>query len=149
VRFPEITRVLLVPPIVPMFMYTEAAAADAVAFGIIDRLRRWVMSQGSFAQSSYRHSPYPEDPAILKRENRTQRNRSLPRPGPEDSSIGPQYRGPFPGRTDRGTVHVGVYLSNYLSVLRSCRIPTPLKLTPSHSNPLIAPFALRIKVSVA
>jgi hypothetical protein len=31
-------------------MYTKAAAADAVAFGIIDRLRRRVMGQGSFAQ---------------------------------------------------------------------------------------------------
>ena len=50
VRFPEIARILLVPPIVPMFMYTKAAAADAVTFGIINCLRRWVMSQGSFAQ---------------------------------------------------------------------------------------------------
>ena len=50
VRSSEIARVLFVRPIVPMFMYTKAAAADAVAFGIIDRLRRWVMSQGGFAQ---------------------------------------------------------------------------------------------------
>src|SRR5258705_12680367 len=49
-RFSEIARVLLVRPIVPMFVHAKAAAADAVAFGIIDRLRRWVMSQGSFAQ---------------------------------------------------------------------------------------------------
>src|SRR5580704_9800265 len=33
-----------------MFMHTKAAASDAVAFRIIDRLRRWVMSQGRFAQ---------------------------------------------------------------------------------------------------
>src|SRR5689334_16081310 len=50
VRFSEIARVLLVRPIVPMFVYTKAAASDAVAFGIIDRLGRWVMSQGRFAQ---------------------------------------------------------------------------------------------------
>src|SRR6201984_67793 len=50
VRFSEVARVLLVRPIVPMFVYTKAAASDAVAFGIIDRLGRWVMSQGRFAQ---------------------------------------------------------------------------------------------------
>jgi hypothetical protein len=50
VRFSKIARVLLVRPIVPMFVYTKAAASDAVAFGIIDRLGRWVMSQGRFAQ---------------------------------------------------------------------------------------------------
>src|SRR5579863_4477454 len=33
-----------------MLMYTEAAASDAVAFGIIDRLRRWVVRQSRFAQ---------------------------------------------------------------------------------------------------
>src|ERR1700747_1044717 len=50
VRFSEVARVLLVRPIVPMFVYTKAAASDAVAFGIIDRLGRGVMSQGRFAQ---------------------------------------------------------------------------------------------------
>src|SRR5271169_14004 len=50
VRFPEIERVLLVRPIVPMFMYTKAAAPDAVAFRIIESLRRWVIRQGRFAQ---------------------------------------------------------------------------------------------------
>src|SRR5580692_3449209 len=50
VRFSEIARVLLVRPIIPMLMYTEAAASDAVAFRIIERLRRWVVSQGRFAQ---------------------------------------------------------------------------------------------------
>jgi len=50
VRFSEIARILLVRPIVPMFVYTKAAASDAVAFGIIDRLGRWVMSQGRFPQ---------------------------------------------------------------------------------------------------
>ena len=50
VRFSEIARVLFVRPIIPMLMYTEAAASDAVAFRIIERLRRWVVSQGSFAQ---------------------------------------------------------------------------------------------------
>src|ERR1700674_5832519 len=50
VRFSEIARVLLICPIVPMFVYAKAAASDAVAFGIIDRLRRWVIRQGRFAQ---------------------------------------------------------------------------------------------------
>ncbi len=50
VRFSEIARVLLVRPIVPMFMYTEAAASDAIAFRIIERLRRWVVGQSRFAQ---------------------------------------------------------------------------------------------------
>src|SRR3984957_9576573 len=49
-RFSEIARVLLIGPIVPMFVYAKAAASDAVAFGIIDRLRRWVICQGRFAQ---------------------------------------------------------------------------------------------------
>src|SRR5258705_2099457 len=40
VRFSEIARVLLVRPIVPMFMYTKAAAADAIAIRIIDCFRR-------------------------------------------------------------------------------------------------------------
>ena len=43
VRFSEIARVLLVRPIIPMFMYTEAAASDAVAFRIIERLRRLIV----------------------------------------------------------------------------------------------------------
>src|SRR6202051_4103109 len=50
VRFSEIARVLLIGPIVPMLVYAKAAAPDAVAFGIIDRLRRWVIRQGRFAQ---------------------------------------------------------------------------------------------------
>src|ERR1700720_2116064 len=50
VRFSEVARVLLVRSIVPMFVYAKAAASDAVAFRIIDRFRRWVMSQGRFAQ---------------------------------------------------------------------------------------------------
>src|SRR4029077_10600182 len=50
VRFSEIARVLLVCPIVPMFVYAKAAASDAVAFGIIQSLRRWVVRQGRFAQ---------------------------------------------------------------------------------------------------
>src|ERR1700675_2646446 len=33
-----------------MFVYAKTAASDAVAFGIIDRLRRWVIRQGRFAQ---------------------------------------------------------------------------------------------------
>src|SRR5258708_7439024 len=49
-RFSEIARIFFVRPIVPMFMYTKAAASDAVAFRIVERLRGWVMSQGSFAQ---------------------------------------------------------------------------------------------------
>src|ERR1700730_1906109 len=50
VRFSEIARVLLIGPIVPMFVYTEAAASDAVAFGIVDRLRWRVIRQGRFAE---------------------------------------------------------------------------------------------------
>src|SRR5579859_832962 len=50
VRSSEIARVLLFRPTVPMFVHTKAAASDAVAFGIIESLRRWVMSQGRFAQ---------------------------------------------------------------------------------------------------
>src|SRR5580700_640970 len=49
-RFSEIARVLLVCPIVPMFVYAKAAASDAVAFRIIESLRRWVIRQGRFAQ---------------------------------------------------------------------------------------------------
>src|ERR1700720_3852221 len=50
VRFSEIARVLLIGPIVPMFMHTQTAASDAVAFRIIESLRRWVIRQGRFAQ---------------------------------------------------------------------------------------------------
>src|SRR4029077_4714670 len=50
VRFSEIARVLLVRPIVPMFMYTKAAASDAVALRIIECFRRWIIGQGGFAQ---------------------------------------------------------------------------------------------------
>ena len=46
----DIARVLLVDPVVPMLMHTKAPAPDAVAFGIIDCLRRRIMSQGGFAQ---------------------------------------------------------------------------------------------------
>jgi hypothetical protein len=48
--FAEIARVLLVRFIVPMFMYAKAAASDAVVFRIVERFRRWIMSQGGFAQ---------------------------------------------------------------------------------------------------
>src|SRR6266404_7199977 len=50
VRFSEIARVLLICPIVPMFVYAKAAASYAVAFRIIESLRRWVIRQGRFAQ---------------------------------------------------------------------------------------------------
>src|ERR1700740_2983194 len=50
VRFSEIAGVLLVRPIVPMFVYAKAAAADAVAFRIIQSLRRRVIRQGGFAE---------------------------------------------------------------------------------------------------
>src|SRR5208282_2423352 len=50
VRFSEIARVLLVCPIVPMFVYAKAAASDAVAFRIIESLRRRVIRQGRFTQ---------------------------------------------------------------------------------------------------
>ena len=50
VRFSEIARVFLVCPIVPMFVYAEAAASDAVAFRIIESLRGRVIRQGRFAQ---------------------------------------------------------------------------------------------------
>src|SRR5260370_37584480 len=50
VRFSEIARVLLICPIVPMFVYAKAAASDAVAFRIIESLRKWVIRQGRFAQ---------------------------------------------------------------------------------------------------
>src|ERR1700747_1531531 len=33
-----------------MFMHTQTAASDAVAFRIIDSLRRWIIRQGRFAQ---------------------------------------------------------------------------------------------------
>jgi hypothetical protein len=33
-----------------MFMYTKGAASDAVAFGIVERLRRRIMGQGGFSQ---------------------------------------------------------------------------------------------------
>src|SRR3984957_12747111 len=49
-RFSEIARLLLVRPIVPMFVYAKAAASDAVAFRIIESLRRWVIRQCRFAQ---------------------------------------------------------------------------------------------------
>src|SRR5271163_671618 len=49
-RFSEIARVFLVCPIVPMFVYAEAAASDAVAFRIIDSLRRRIIRQSRFAQ---------------------------------------------------------------------------------------------------
>jgi hypothetical protein len=38
VRFSEVTRVLFLSPVVPMPKYTEAAASDAIAFRIVDRL---------------------------------------------------------------------------------------------------------------
>jgi hypothetical protein len=50
VRFSEIARALLVCPIVKMFVYAKAAASDAVAFRIIESLRRWVGRQGRLAQ---------------------------------------------------------------------------------------------------
>src|SRR4029077_11980061 len=50
VRFSEIARVFLVCPIVPMFVYAKAAASDAVAFRIIESLRKWVIRQGRFTQ---------------------------------------------------------------------------------------------------
>src|ERR1700726_606005 len=50
VCFSEIARVLLFGPIVPMFVYAKAAASDAVAFRIIEGLRRWVIRQGRFTQ---------------------------------------------------------------------------------------------------
>jgi hypothetical protein len=49
-RFAEITRVLLVDPIVPMLKHPEAAASDPVAFRIIKRLRGWVVRQSGFTQ---------------------------------------------------------------------------------------------------
>src|SRR5579862_5304058 len=49
-RFSEIARVLLVRSIVPMLKYPEAAASDAIAFWIVERLRRRIMSQSCFAQ---------------------------------------------------------------------------------------------------
>src|ERR1700681_644032 len=49
-RFSEIARVLLICPVVPMFVYAKAAASHAVAFRIIESLRRWVIRQGRFAQ---------------------------------------------------------------------------------------------------
>src|ERR1700722_2444821 len=49
-RFSEIARLLLVRPIVPMFVYAKAAASDAVAFRIIEGLRRRIIRQGRFAQ---------------------------------------------------------------------------------------------------
>src|SRR5579859_2904129 len=50
VVFTEIARVLFVRPIVPMFVYAEAAASDAVTFRIIDGLGRRVVGQGRFAE---------------------------------------------------------------------------------------------------
>src|SRR4029077_18444566 len=50
VRFSEIARVFLIGSIVPMFVYAKAAASNAVAFRIIESLRRWVIRQGRFAQ---------------------------------------------------------------------------------------------------
>ena len=50
VGFSEIARVLLVCPVVPMFVNAKAAASDAVAFRIIESLRRRVIRQGGFAQ---------------------------------------------------------------------------------------------------
>ena len=50
VCFSEIARVLLVCPVVPMFVHAKAAASDAVAFRIVDSLRRRVIRQGRFAQ---------------------------------------------------------------------------------------------------
>src|SRR5580692_8814719 len=49
-RFSQIARVLLVCPAVPMFVYAQAAASDAVAFWIIESLRRWIIRQGRLAQ---------------------------------------------------------------------------------------------------
>ena len=49
-RFSQIARVLLVCPIVPMFVYAEAAASDAVAFRVVESFRRRVICQGRFAQ---------------------------------------------------------------------------------------------------
>jgi hypothetical protein len=50
VRFSEIARVFLVCRIVPMFVYAKAATSDAVAFRIVDSLRRWIIRQSRFAQ---------------------------------------------------------------------------------------------------
>src|SRR5258707_15833169 len=49
-RFSEIARVFLVCPTVPMFVYAKAAASDAVAFRIIESLRRRVIRQGRFTK---------------------------------------------------------------------------------------------------
>src|SRR5579859_3495068 len=49
-RFSEITRVLLVCSIVPMLKYPEAAASYAIAFWIVERLRRRIVCQSRFAQ---------------------------------------------------------------------------------------------------
>jgi hypothetical protein len=50
VLFTEISGVLLVGRIVPMFIYAKAAASNAVAFRIINCLRRRIIGQGRFAQ---------------------------------------------------------------------------------------------------
>src|SRR5271170_4101551 len=50
VRLSEIARVLLVRSIVPMLMYAKAAASDAIAFRVVESLRRRIMSQSGFAQ---------------------------------------------------------------------------------------------------
>ena len=49
-RLSEITRVLLIRPVIPMLMYTEAAAPDAIALRIVDCFRRWIMGQRRFTQ---------------------------------------------------------------------------------------------------
>ena len=51
-RFSEIARVLLICPIVPMFVYAKTAASDAVAFRIIESLRRWVKTKSRVESSS-------------------------------------------------------------------------------------------------
>ena len=50
VRFSEIAGVLLVRSIVPVLEYPEAAASVAIAFWIIECLRRRIMSKSCFAQ---------------------------------------------------------------------------------------------------
>jgi hypothetical protein len=39
VRFSEIARILLVRPIVPMFMYTQTAASNAVVFWMYRKIK--------------------------------------------------------------------------------------------------------------
>ena len=50
IRLSEIAGVLLVRAIVPVFVNAKAAASDAVAFGVVERLERRIVSQSGFAK---------------------------------------------------------------------------------------------------